>query len=192
MKDSGATYARHGGERRGRDRAAEGSQDPGRQHGEGVGLLAAVLRQGPRVERERGRHRRPVRVDRRSSRSRRPRPTRCRANFLKYIGKDKADGFSLQAYASGLFLRDVVNNVIKAAGTTRSPGRRCSKAAPTITDVQRRRHARRHQRRPARTEPVLRARCRSRAASSCGCSPPRRARSTATRRTSTRSSWTCS
>ena len=29
------------------------------------------------------------------------------ANFLKYIGKDKADGFSLQAYASGLFLRDV-------------------------------------------------------------------------------------
>ena len=50
-------------ERRERHRPPQGSEDPGREHGEGVGLLAAVLRQGPRVERERGRHRRPVRVD---------------------------------------------------------------------------------------------------------------------------------
>jgi hypothetical protein len=37
-------------------------------------------------------------------------------NFLKYIGKDKADGFSLQAYASGLFLRDVINTIVKNGG----------------------------------------------------------------------------
>jgi hypothetical protein len=41
-------------------------------------------------------------------------------NFLKYIGRDKADGFSLQAYASGLFLRDVINSVVKDAGNDAS------------------------------------------------------------------------
>jgi len=34
------------------------------------------------------------------------------ANFLKYIGRDKADGFSLQAFSSGLVLRDAVNNIV--------------------------------------------------------------------------------
>ena len=39
------------------------------------------------------------------------------ANFIKYMGgADKADGFSTQAWASGLFLRDVINNVVEADG----------------------------------------------------------------------------
>ena len=55
-------------------------------------------------------------------------------NFLKYIGKDKADGFSLQAYASGLFLRDVINTIAKDGGNdavTRSG--RARRRLPTIT-----------------------------------------------------------
>jgi hypothetical protein len=31
-------------------------------------------------------------------------------------GADKADGFSTQAWASGLFLRDVINNIVEADG----------------------------------------------------------------------------
>ena len=54
-------------------------------------------------------------------------------NFLKYIGKDKADGFSLQAYASGLFLRDVINSVTKDAGNDAVTRSAVLKAAPTIT-----------------------------------------------------------
>jgi hypothetical protein len=41
---------------------------------------------------------------------------KAETNFLNYIGRDKADGFSLQAYASGLFLRDLVNNAVKSGG----------------------------------------------------------------------------
>ncbi len=54
-------------------------------------------------------------------------------NFLKYIGRDKADGFSLQAYASGLFLRDVINSVTKDAGNDAVTRAALLKAAPTIT-----------------------------------------------------------
>jgi hypothetical protein len=54
-------------------------------------------------------------------------------NFLKYIGRDKADGFSLQAYASGLFLRDVINSVTKDAGNDAVTRAAVLKAAPTIT-----------------------------------------------------------
>jgi len=37
--------------------------------------------------------------------------------FLKSIGgKSQADGFAAQAWTSGLFFRDVVNNVVKANG----------------------------------------------------------------------------
>ena len=38
------------------------------------------------------------------------------ASFLKYIGKDKADGFSVQAFASGLALAELVDNAVEAGG----------------------------------------------------------------------------
>jgi Periplasmic binding protein len=37
-------------------------------------------------------------------------------NYLKYVGKDNADAFGAQAWAAGLFLRDVVNAVVAADG----------------------------------------------------------------------------
>jgi len=55
---------------------------------------------------------------------------KAETNFLKYIGKDKADGFSLQAYASGLFLRDVVKKIGDNNGVTRKA---VLETAPTIT-----------------------------------------------------------
>jgi hypothetical protein len=36
--------------------------------------------------------------------------------FLKFVGKDNADGFGAQAWAAGLFFRDVVNNIVEADG----------------------------------------------------------------------------
>jgi hypothetical protein len=38
------------------------------------------------------------------------------ANFLKFTGKDKADGFGAQAWIAGIFLRDAVEAVVKADG----------------------------------------------------------------------------
>jgi ABC-type branched-subunit amino acid transport system substrate-binding protein len=38
------------------------------------------------------------------------------ANYLKYTGKDKADGFGIQAYASGLLVSQAVDNIVKAKG----------------------------------------------------------------------------
>jgi ABC-type branched-subunit amino acid transport system substrate-binding protein len=38
------------------------------------------------------------------------------AQFLKYTGKDKADGFGIQAYASGLLLSQAVEQIVKADG----------------------------------------------------------------------------
>jgi ABC-type branched-subunit amino acid transport system substrate-binding protein len=39
------------------------------------------------------------------------------ANYLKYVGgKQNADGFGAEAWAAGLFFRDVVNNIVKADG----------------------------------------------------------------------------
>ncbi len=38
------------------------------------------------------------------------------ANFLKFTGKDKADGFGIQAYASGLLLSQAVDQIVKASG----------------------------------------------------------------------------
>lgn len=37
------------------------------------------------------------------------------ANFVKYTG-DKADGFSAQTWAAGVFLRDIVNNIVESGG----------------------------------------------------------------------------
>jgi hypothetical protein len=36
--------------------------------------------------------------------------------FLKFVGKDNADGFGAQAWAAGLFFRDVVSNIVEADG----------------------------------------------------------------------------
>jgi Periplasmic binding protein len=38
------------------------------------------------------------------------------ANFIKYTGKDKANGYSVLAFATGLLLRDAVNAVVKDSG----------------------------------------------------------------------------
>jgi hypothetical protein len=59
---------------------------------------------------------------------------KAETNFLKYIGKDKADGFSLQAYASGLFLRDVINTIVKASGNDAVTRKAVLEAATKITD----------------------------------------------------------
>ncbi len=37
-------------------------------------------------------------------------------NFLKYTGKNKADGFGIQAYASGLLVSDAINKIVAASG----------------------------------------------------------------------------
>ena len=59
--------------------------------------------------------------------------SKAEQNFLKYIGRDKADGFSLQAYSSGLFLRDVINAVTKDAGNNAVTRSAVLEAAPTVT-----------------------------------------------------------
>lgn len=38
------------------------------------------------------------------------------ANFLKYTGKDQADGFAIQAYASGLLVSQAIDQIVKADG----------------------------------------------------------------------------
>jgi hypothetical protein len=38
------------------------------------------------------------------------------ANFIKYTGTDKADGYSTQAFGAGLMVRDIVNNITEADG----------------------------------------------------------------------------
>jgi ABC-type branched-subunit amino acid transport system substrate-binding protein len=38
------------------------------------------------------------------------------ANFLKYTGKSKADGFGIQAYASGLLLSEAIKKIVATAG----------------------------------------------------------------------------
>jgi ABC-type branched-subunit amino acid transport system substrate-binding protein len=38
------------------------------------------------------------------------------ANFIKYTGKDKADGFGIQAYSSGLLLQQAVEAIVESDG----------------------------------------------------------------------------
>ncbi len=38
------------------------------------------------------------------------------SQFLKYTGKDKADGFGIQAYASGLLVSQAIDQIVKADG----------------------------------------------------------------------------
>jgi hypothetical protein len=54
-------------------------------------------------------------------------------NFLKYIGRDKADGFSIQAYASGILLRDIVNKIVDGADNNAVTRKAVLETAPTIT-----------------------------------------------------------
>ncbi len=42
--------------------------------------------------------------------------TKGLANFIKYTGKDKVDGFGVQAYASGLLLTQAVDQVVAKSG----------------------------------------------------------------------------
>jgi substrate-binding family protein len=58
---------------------------------------------------------------------------KAETNFLKYIGRDKADGFSLQAYASGLLLRDIVKKVVDQGGNNGVTRKAVLDTAPTIT-----------------------------------------------------------
>ncbi len=53
--------------------------------------------------------------------------------FLKYIGKDKADGFSVQAFASGLVLTELVNNAIEAGGDAALTRAAVLEEAPKLT-----------------------------------------------------------
>jgi hypothetical protein len=59
--------------------------------------------------------------------------SKAEQNFIKYIGRDKADGFSLQAYASGLFLRDAINSITKSGGNDAVTRKAVLEAAPKIT-----------------------------------------------------------
>ncbi|MFO7591170.1 MAG: hypothetical protein R6X23_09775, partial [Acidimicrobiia bacterium] len=38
------------------------------------------------------------------------------ANFLKFTGREQADGFGAQAWASAIYFRDIVNNIVEAEG----------------------------------------------------------------------------
>lgn len=55
-------------------------------------------------------------------------------NFIKYIGADKADGFSTQAWASGVQFRDVVNSVVEAEGNNGLTRAALLAAAPDLGD----------------------------------------------------------
>jgi Periplasmic binding protein len=54
------------------------------------------------------------------------------ANFVKYTGKDKVDGFAAQAWASGVYFRDAVNKVVKQGGNNALTRERVLQAADTI------------------------------------------------------------
>ena len=55
------------------------------------------------------------------------------ANFLKYTGKDKADGFGIQAYASGLLLSQAVDQIVKTDGVNGLTRKALFKQLNTIT-----------------------------------------------------------
>ena len=49
------------------------------------------------------------------------------ANFVKYTGEDKADGFGVYAWSAMIAFRDAVNNVVKADGINGVTRRRSSR-----------------------------------------------------------------
>jgi hypothetical protein len=55
-------------------------------------------------------------------------------DYLKYIGRNKADGFATQAFASGIFLRDVVNKIVEGGDNNAITRKAVLETAPTITE----------------------------------------------------------
>jgi len=55
-------------------------------------------------------------------------------NFVKYVGKDKVDGFSAQAWAAGVYFRAAVDNIVKADGNNALTRERLLAAADKIND----------------------------------------------------------
>lgn len=55
-------------------------------------------------------------------------------NFVKYVGKDKVDGFSAQAWAAGVYFRDAVEAVVKEGGNNALTRERVLDAASNIND----------------------------------------------------------
>jgi hypothetical protein len=56
------------------------------------------------------------------------------ANFLKYVGTDKADGFSTQAWAAGIMFRDIVNSIAEADGNNAVTRAAVLKGAANLND----------------------------------------------------------
>ena len=54
------------------------------------------------------------------------------SNYVKAVGKDKADGFGAQAWASGLYFRDAVNTVVNSGGNNALTRARVLGAADNI------------------------------------------------------------
>jgi hypothetical protein len=54
------------------------------------------------------------------------------ANFVKFTGKDKVDGFGAQAWAAGIYFRDVVNAVVKDGGENSLTRAAVLKKAPSV------------------------------------------------------------
>jgi len=54
------------------------------------------------------------------------------ADFVKYTGKDKVDGFAAQAWAAGVYFRDAVNKVVEEGGNNALTRERLIAAADTI------------------------------------------------------------
>ncbi|MEX2254505.1 MAG: ABC transporter substrate-binding protein [Acidimicrobiia bacterium] len=54
------------------------------------------------------------------------------ANFVKYTGKDKVDGFGAQAWAAGVYFRDAVNAIVKEGGNNALTRERLLTAADDI------------------------------------------------------------
>ena len=54
------------------------------------------------------------------------------ANFVKYTGKDKVDGFGAQTWAAGVYFRDAVNKIVKSGGNNALTRERLLQAADDI------------------------------------------------------------
>lgn len=55
-------------------------------------------------------------------------------NFIKYIGLDKADGFSAQAFGAGMQFRDTVNQIVEADGNNGLSRAALLEAAPNVNE----------------------------------------------------------
>ncbi len=56
------------------------------------------------------------------------------ANYLKYTGKDKADGFGIQAYASGLLVSQAIEQIVAADGVNGVTRKALFEQLETIND----------------------------------------------------------